>query len=246
MNTTQHTSELTANGLTLDVQDGTSTRRILDSVSFTVEGGEVVGITGPSGSGKSTLLAVVGCLQEPTAGSAELITADGCIDLGGARGKRAAQIRRDHLGIVFQQPNLLPALTVEEQLLLMPHLGTVFRFASAATKRAEKDRARQLLEAVGLGDKVKVKTSELSGGQQARVNLARAFMNKPALLLVDEPTAALDTKAATQVTKLIKDLAHEGNIPALYVSHDKDQLKTLDRTLTIVDGKLESASLVNA
>ena len=236
-------SLLTAKGLTLDVKDGTAERRILDDVSFTVEGGEVVGITGPSGSGKSTLLAVIGCLQEPTAGRAVLDTADGSTDLAGARGKRAAQIRRDHLGIVFQQPNLLPALTVEEQLLLMPHLGKVFRFASTATKRAEKESAHQLLDAVGLGDKLKAKTGELSGGQQARVNLARAFMNDPALLLVDEPTAALDTTAATQVTELIKDLAHDRNIPALYVSHDQDQLETLDRTMKIVDGALETPAM---
>ena len=107
-------------------------------------------------------------------------------------------------------------------------------------------KGRQLLEAVSLGDKLKAKTSELSGGQQARVNLARAFMNDPALLLVDEPTAALDTKAATQVTELIKDLAHDRNVPALYVSHDQDQLETLDRTMTMVDGALREPALATS
>lgn len=223
---------LVTEGLTLDVQDGTTTRRILSNVSFTVDGGEVVGITGPSGSGKSTLLAVVGCLQEPTSGRAVLNTAQGSIDLAAARGAQAGRIRRDSLGIVFQQPNLLPALTAEEQLLMMRHLGKLFR----GNKSEDKRRARDLLEAVGLGDKARAKTGELSGGQQARVNLARSFMNNPELLLVDEPTAALDTKAATEVTALIKSLAHDRNIPALYVSHDQDQLQSLDRTMTIVDG----------
>lgn len=246
MNTTNNRSTLIAERLTLDVQDGKHKRRILNDVSFTVNGGEVVGVTGPSGSGKSTLLAVAGCLQEPTAGSAALRTGDTTIDLASARGQRAAQIRRDHLGIVFQQPSLLPSLTVEEQLLLMLNLSKVFRFGARATKRAEKEMTRQLLEAVGLGDKLKAKTSELSGGQQARVNLARAFMNNPALLLVDEPTAALDTKAATQVTELIKDLAHDRNVPALYVSHDQDQLETLDRTMTMVDGALREPALATS
>lgn len=123
---------LSLDGITLDIKDGSQTRRLLDGVTFDVAAGELVGITGPSGSGKSTLLAIVGCLTPPTSGTATLNTPDGVINLESATGAKAAQIRRDHLGIVFQQANLLPALTVEEQLLLMPRLGKVFPHSRSA------------------------------------------------------------------------------------------------------------------
>lgn len=224
--------------ITLDIKDGTGTRRLLDHISFTVAPGELVGITGPSGSGKSTLLAIVGCLTQPTSGEALLSTNDGEIALHEASGAAAAAIRRDHLGIVFQQANLLPALTVEEQLLLMPRLGKVFPIKGKKWQHY-KDEAARLLAGVELEDLKNRKVSDLSGGQQARVNLARALMNDPQMLLIDEPTAALDTHAAEKVTELIRTMAKEANIPALYVSHDEDQLATLDRTLTLVNGKLE-------
>ncbi|HIW96236.1 MAG TPA: ABC transporter ATP-binding protein [Candidatus Corynebacterium gallistercoris] len=224
--------------ITLDIKDGTGTRRLLDHINFTVAPGELVGITGPSGSGKSTLLAIVGCLTQPSSGEALLSTNDGEIALHEASGAAAAAIRRDHLGIVFQQANLLPALTVEEQLLLMPRLGKVFPIKGKKWQHY-KDKAARLLAGVELEDLKDRKVSDLSGGQQARVNLARALMNDPQMLLIDEPTAALDTHAAEKVTELIRTMAKEANIPALYVSHDEDQLATLDRTLTLVDGKLE-------
>lgn len=232
---------LSLDGITLDIKDGSQTRRLLDGVTFDVAAGELVGITGPSGSGKSTLLAIVGCLTPPTSGTATLHTPDGVINLESATGAEAAKIRRDHLGIVFQQANLLPALTVEEQLLLMPRLGKVFPIRGQRWNDY-KDKASTLLDGVGLGDMKDRKVGDLSGGQQARVNLARALMNNPQLLLIDEPTAALDTQAGAQVTDMIREMAHKANIPALYVSHDEEQLATLDRILTLVDGKIEDDS----
>lgn len=232
-------SGLTMDAITLEVTDGAATRRILNEVSLHIAPGELVGITGPSGSGKSTLLSVAGCLQEPTSGEAVLTAADsgGTLRLTGHSAREAARIRRSHIGIVFQQPNLLPSLRVKDQLMAILHLGSPWPLQRKA-KQAASQRADELLDAVGLGGLEQRKVGELSGGQQARVNLARALMNSPQLLLVDEPTAALDTTTATQVTELIRRMARESDAATLYVSHDQDQLATLDRVLTLVDGAI--------
>lgn len=232
-------SGLTMAAITLEVTDGAATRRVLNEVSLHIAPGELVGITGPSGSGKSTLLSVAGCLQEPTSGEAVLTAADSGeeLTLTGHSARGAARIRREHIGIVFQQPNLLPALRVKDQLMAMLHLGSPWSLQRKA-KQTASQRADELLDAVGLGGLQQRKVGELSGGQQARVNLARALMNSPQLLLVDEPTAALDTTTATQVTELIRRMARESNAATLYVSHDQDQLATLDRVVTLVDGEI--------
>ncbi|SCX16880.1 ABC transporter ATP-binding protein [Corynebacterium jeikeium] len=232
---------LEVKNISLEITDGTTKRNLLTDVTFNVDPGEVVGITGPSGSGKSTLLSIIGCLETATAGSATLHGAD-ALELGTVSGRQAAEIRRHHLGIVFQQPNLLPALTAKEQLLVMSRLDKPFGI-SGKTWRQQEQKAERLLKEVGLEGRENAKVSELSGGQQARVNLARALMNDPALLLVDEPTAALDTANAQRVTELIVDLARERNTPVLYVSHDQEQLATLDRRIELVDGKASEVEM---
>lgn len=232
---------LEVKNISLEITDGTTKRNLLADVSFNVDPGEVVGITGPSGSGKSTLLSIIGCLETATSGSATLHGAD-TLELGTVSGRQAAEIRRRHLGIVFQQPNLLPALTAKEQLMVMSRLDKPFGI-SGKTWRQQEEKAERLLEEVGLEGREDAKVSELSGGQQARVNLARALMNDPALLLVDEPTAALDTANAQRVTELIVDMARERNTPVLYVSHDQEQLATLDRRIELVDGKASEVEL---
>lgn len=232
---------LEVKNISLEITDGTTKRNLLTDVTFNVNPGEVVGITGPSGSGKSTLLSIIGCLETATSGSATLHGAD-ALELGTVSGRRAAEIRRRHLGIVFQQPNLLPALTAKEQLLVMSRLDKPFGI-SGKTWRQQEQKAERLLKEVGLKGRENAKVSELSGGQQARVNLARALMNDPALLLVDEPTAALDTANAQRVTELIVDLARERNTPVLYVSHDQEQLATLNRRIELVDGKASEVAM---
>lgn len=232
---------LEVKNISLEITDGTTKRNLLTDVSFDVDPGEVVGITGPSGSGKSTLLSIIGCLEIATSGSATLHGTD-TLELGTVSGRKAAEIRRRHLGIVFQQPNLLPALTAKEQLMVMSRLDKPFGI-SGKTWRQQEEKAERLLEEVGLEGREDAKVSELSGGQQARVNLARALMNDPALLLVDEPTAALDTANAQRVTELIVDMARERNTPVLYVSHDQEQLATLDRRIELVDGKASEVDM---
>ncbi|OKX78257.1 ABC transporter ATP-binding protein [Corynebacterium glutamicum] len=222
---------LHVSNLNLTVADGSTSRTLLNNITFDVQPGEVVGITGPSGSGKSTLLAVLGCLQSADSGTATL----GDIDL--LNPQHRAALRRNHLGIVFQQPNLLPSLTVLDQLLLIPRLGRILP-PSRSARIQHKDKALSLLNSIGLGDLAKRKVNELSGGQQARVNLARALMNSPKLLLVDEPTAALDQHSASEVTELIVSMAHQYNAPTLFVSHDMDAVNTLDRSIELVDGHL--------
>lgn len=201
---------LEVKNISLEITDGTTKRNLLSDVSFNVDPGEVVGITGPSGSGKSTLLSIIGCLETATSGSATLHSEE-TLELGTVSGRQAAEIRRRHLGIVFQQP-ILPALNAKEQLMVMSRLDKPFGI-SGKVWRQQEEKAERLLKEVGLEGRENAKVSELSGGQQARVNLARAMMNDPALLLVDEPTAALDTTNAQHVTELIVDLARERNTP---------------------------------
>ncbi|AGG67138.1 ABC transporter ATP-binding protein [Corynebacterium callunae] len=237
---------LTAKNISLTVADGTNSRTLLNNVSLDIKSGEVVGIVGPSGSGKSTLLGVLGCLQDADAGTAILETATSSVDLLNLKNaQQAALLRREHIGIVFQQPNLLPSLRVIDQLMLIPHLGRVLPLSRSTKKRAEA-KALELLSAIGLPNIAKRKVGELSGGQQARVNLARALMNEPDLLLVDEPTAALDQHSAREITQLIVSMAHEFSAATLYVSHDMEQIKALDRYIELVDGRVLDQEKVGA
>ena len=232
-------------GITKTVPDGETRRTILNGIDLDLYRGQVVGLIGPSGSGKSTLLTIAAWLQGVDSGTGQLFTRDGQEVSLTAKGATAAKIRREHIGIVFQQPNLLPALTVQEQLLAVMRLGKVFGWAKPGRREAER-RASELLEAVGLKGFEKRKVTQLSGGQQARVNVARALMNNPEILLVDEPTAALDQETAAAVTKLIMDVTHERGVATLYVTHDHAQLADADRVVEMVDGVIQQRVAVTA
>ncbi|CAB0865352.1 ABC transporter ATP-binding protein [Corynebacterium diphtheriae] len=199
--------------------DGISTVTALDSANVEIFPGELVAIVGESGSGKSTLLSIAGFLQEPTSGT---------VTLHGAEGLDATSIRREHIGFVFQQPNLLGSLTAREQLLITDHLRGI---------KLRKDRADELLARVGLKGLGGRRVAQLSGGQRQRVNIARALMGNPQLLLADEPTSALDARLSKEIVELLRDVTKEFALATLMVTHDRSQLAYADRFVEMADGK---------
>jgi putative ABC transport system ATP-binding protein len=223
---------LRLSGVTLTYPDGTGRLTALDRVGLDAPAGTVTAVVGPSGSGKSSLLAVAATLTEPDAG--EVVVA-GTPTAGLSRRARAA-LRRTRIGIVFQQPNLLPSLTAAEQLEVVAHLGGRRR------RRALRERGRALLAAVGLADCADRRPHQLSGGQRQRVNLARALVSEPAVLLVDEPTSALDRTAGGAVVDLIARLTREHGVATVLVTHDPAHLHRADRVLALRDGRLGPAA----
>jgi putative ABC transport system ATP-binding protein len=201
--------------------------RALDGVDLTIEAGEMVAIMGPSGSGKSTLLHIVGALESPTAGS---IAVAG-VRYEGLDDKELTALRRDHIGFVFQFFNLLPSLTAEENVTLP---------AVIAKRHGPeiRERARRLLERVELGDRMDHLPGELSGGQQQRVSIARALLLEPELVLADEPTGNLDSKAGREVLELLRELNREEGHTVVMVTHDAAAAAAADRVIFLRDGKL--------
>jgi putative ABC transport system ATP-binding protein len=196
----------------------------LNGISSTVEKGEFTALMGPSGSGKSTLLNMVAGLDRPTSGSVVV----GGTDLGKLGEAGLARFRRDHIGFVFQFFYLLPNLTALENVLIPAQLK-----GDAAT-----DRARELLEHLGITEVADRYPARLSGGQQQRVAIARALINTPTLLLADEPTGALDTHSGEQVMELLGQLHHDGQT-ILLVTHDaKLATRHASRVISVMDGKI--------
>ena len=218
---------LTLTDVTLTYPDGGTRLTALDRVSLHVAAGTLTAVVGPSGSGKSSLLAVAATLVTPDRGRV-VVAGTETTGLGGAE---KAALRRERVGIVFQQPNLLPSLTAVEQVLVMAHL-------SGGPARAARARARELQDAVGLADKADRRPHELSGGQRQRVNIARALMNEPAVLLVDEPTSALDHERGAAVLDLLAALTRERSTATVLVTHDRAHLDRVDGTVTMRDGRL--------
>lgn len=231
------TNTLTVADLTLTFPDGNDRITALDNVNLRVRGGEIAAITGPSGSGKSTLLAAISTLIRPDSGRVELETAGGAVDLAALSRKEATALRRSTIGIVFQQSNLVPALTALEQLEAMVHLGQTW-FVSPARRREARSRARELLDAVGLSGQENKRPAQLSGGQRQRVNIARALMNEPSLLVIDEPTSSLDQERGAAIIDLIVSIVREHHAATLLVTHDLAHLHQMDTVHRMVDGVL--------
>ncbi|RFU38368.1 ABC transporter ATP-binding protein [Actinomadura logoneensis] len=213
--------------VTLTYPDGGTRLTALDRVGLRVPKGGLVAVVGPSGSGKSSLLAVAATLIAPDAGT---VTIDGVSTAGLGRGE-LAELRRHKIGIVFQQPNLLASLTAVEQLQVMARID-------GRKPRTARDRARELLAAVGLAEQADRRPHQLSGGQRQRVNIARALMNDPTVLLVDEPTSALDHERGAAVIDLITRLTHQRATATVLVTHDRAHLAAADRVVEIHDGRL--------
>ena len=202
--------------------------KALDGVTFNVKKGELVGIMGPSGSGKSTMMNLIGCLDTPTSGSVHL---DG-IDISTMNETALASVRNKKIGFVFQQFNLLNKISILDNVM------TPLLYAGIPSK-TRRVMALEALEKVGLGDRINHKPVELSGGQKQRVAIARALVNKPSLILADEPTGALDTKTGKSILSLFKEIHNEGTTVVI-VTHDHEVGGFCDRLIKLRDGLKEN------
>jgi len=203
----------------------------LRGVNLKVETGDFVSILGPSGSGKSTMLNLIGALDKPTSGT---MLIDG-VDISKLNDNQLADLRK-RIGFVFQFFNLIPRLTAKDNVELP--------MAVADMDKAERrKRAVELLETVGLKDRINHKPAELSGGQQQRVAVARALANNPKFLLLDEPTGNIDSKTASEVITLIKKLNIEDNVSIIMVTHDQHLAREAKRTLQMFDGQIISETV---
>ncbi|RLV10496.1 ABC transporter ATP-binding protein [Streptomyces griseocarneus] len=212
----------------LTYPDGDRRLTALDEVSLAVAPGELVAVAGPSGSGKSSLLAVAATLLRPDAGRVLVAGRDAAA----MSGRERTALRRERIGIVFQQANLLPSLTAEEQLLAVAHLR-------GGSVRRARSRAAELLESVGLdAAKRRRRPHQLSGGERQRVNIARALFPGPSVLLVDEPTSALDHERGERVMELLAEVTRGHRTATVLVTHDRALLGHADRVLSMSDGRL--------
>ena len=217
-----------------DYIQGKLTVPVLKDVSLHVEEGEYVAIMGPSGSGKSTLMNIVGCLDRPTSGTYELAGED----VLSLNENKLADVRLNQIGFVFQNFQLLPRMTALDNVALpLVYAGV--------RKKARRERAREALIRVGLEERVSFTPTQLSGGQKQRVAIARAMVNKPQILLADEPTGALDSKSSAQVMDLFAQLNAEG-VTVVMITHDPGIAGHAKRVVDIFDGEISERKEVGA
>ena len=203
--------------------------KALDQVSLTLNPGETAALLGPSGAGKSTLLTMLGLIRQPDSGKI-VIGNETVFDNGSRTDIRT--FRRKNIGFVFQKANLLPFLNALDNVRLAMEINDV-------SGKEAKQRAAELLEQFGLGDRLHFMPKELSGGQQQRVAIARALANRPRILLADEPTAALDSAMGRKVMELLRDAARKHDAGVLVVTHDHRAIDVFDRIWVMEDGKIE-------
>jgi len=199
----------------------------LKGVSFYIDKGEFVAIMGPSGSGKSTLMHIIGCLDQPTGGSFII----GGKDVSKLNDDRLAEIRNKRIGFVFQQFNLLSRTSI------LHNVEIPLIYAGLKTKK-RRELAKQALESVGLGDRVKHKPNEISGGEKQRAAIARALVNDPLIILADEPTGNLDTKTGEEIMKIFYKLHQQGNT-VIMVTHEAEVARHARRIIHLRDGLIE-------
>lgn len=206
----------------------------LNKVNVTINKGEFVSILGPSGSGKSTLMNIIGCLDTPTSGNYTLAGQK----VANLNEKELARIRNKEIGFIFQSFQLLPRLTALQNV----ELPLVY---AGVPDNERRKKAKEILERVGLGDKLPNLPTQLSGGQQQRVAIARSVVTEPSILLADEPTGALDQKTGAQIMKLFSELNEEGRTIVM-ITHDKHIASYGSRVLSIIDGRISEGGDNNA
>mgnify|MGYP006279193387 CR=1 FL=1 len=218
-------SVLGVESLTKTFSSGGRTLTVIDDVSFVVKEGETCSIVGPSGSGKTTLLGLCAGLDRPTSGTVTLCG----VDLGPLDEDERAEVRNQHVGFVFQTFRLLPTLTALENVMVPAELRG---------SRDARDRAQELLEEVGLGDRFDHYPSQLSGGEQQRVAMARAFINEPRILFADEPTGNLDAETAERVEDVLFSLNETAGTTLVLVTHDQELASRTRRVLRLRGGEI--------
>ena len=204
--------------------------QVLHGISFSMHEGEYIALTGASGSGKSTLMNIIGCLDRLNSGAYRL---DGR-DVSSLSSDERAWVRNNRIGFVFQNFNLLNRMSALDNVIMPLSYGR-----TELSREEERERAAELLRLVGLGDRMHHSPSQLSGGQQQRVALARALINRPSLLLADEPTGNLDTATTEEVLALFRRLNEEDNISIMIVTHDADVAAHAKRVIRISDGRVQ-------
>ena len=205
------------------------TLQVLKGIDLQIEKGEVVSIVGPSGAGKTTLLQIMGTLDTPDTGSVLI----GDTDVTQLSQKEMARFRNQHLGFVFQFHQLLPEFTALENVIIPALIAN-------RSQKETKERAKELLDFLGLSDRAEHKPNELSGGEKQRVAVARALMNKPSVILADEPSGSLDSKNKAELHQLFFDLRDQLGQTFVIVTHDEALAVLTDRTIHLKDGMIET------
>ena len=216
------------NQLTKHYKQGKNIVRALDGVSLTIEQGEFVAVVGRSGSGKTTMLDSLGLLLRPTSGS---VVIDG-IDTSRLKDNQKARMRGEKIGFIFQEYNLLPTLSALENVMLP------LRYASKP--KGDRAWAERLMAEVGLADRMHHRPDQMSGGQQQRVAIARSLVNKPSVVLGDEPTGAVDSETSDQLAAIMRRMNEDHNVTFVIVIHDLDLAAKTDRIIRLKDGRVTS------
>jgi len=210
--------------------EGESRVDIIADANFTLNKGEFVSLVAPSGAGKTTLLMMLGCVLEPTSGT--IVIGDEVVYKDKWLIKDDRELRRKKIGFIFQAHYLIPFLNIEENITLLP-------YQNGESPKVVKPRIKEIMDYLDMSDKMQNMPSELSGGQNQRIAIARALANNPDIILADEPTAALDKQRAISVVKMLKKITREHNVTIIMVTHDDSLLKYCDKVLTIKDKKID-------
>ncbi|EAZ92260.1 DevA family ABC transporter ATP-binding protein [Crocosphaera chwakensis] len=227
------------NNIVIDIKElshyfgkGELRKQILFDINLTLKAGEVVILKGPSGSGKTTLLTLMGGLRSPQTGSLKVLGQE----LVGAKKHQLVKIRRN-IGYIFQSHNLLECLTARQNVAMSLELHSQY------SREEMKQKTEEILEAVGLGDRINYYPQNLSGGQKQRVAIARALVSHPKMVLADEPTASLDSKSGHDVVNIMQKLAKDQGCTILIVTHDNRILDVADRIVELEDGHLKQTKI---